>query len=69
MVLRLEYQHKLRICKDTTCVEIEKEEIRELVKLLRTVINALKEEFAEEKWFEEEEREEEESPLLKLFKF
>jgi len=65
MVLRLEYQHKLRICKDTTCIEIEKEEIRELVKLLRTVIK----EFSEERWFEEEEREEEESPLLKLFKF
>ena len=65
MVLRLEYHHKLRICKDTTCIEIEKEEIRELVKLLRTVIK----EFSEERWFEEEEREEEESPLLKLFKF
>jgi len=69
MVLRLEYHHKLRICKDMTCIEIEKEEIRELVKLLRTVINTLREEFVEERWFEEEREEEEESPLLKLFKF
>jgi hypothetical protein len=69
MVLRLEYHHKLRICKDTTCIEIEKEEIRELVKLLRTVISTLREEFVEDRWFAEEEREEEESPLARLFKF
>jgi hypothetical protein len=69
MVLRLEYHHKLRICKDTTCIEIEKEEIRELIKLLRTVINTLREEFVEERWFTEEETEEEESPLARLFKF
>ena len=69
MVLRLEYQHKLRICKDTTCIEIEKEEIRELVKLLRTLIGELREEFQENNWFVEEEEEEEERPIAKLFRF
>jgi hypothetical protein len=69
MVLRLEYHHKLRICKDTTCIEIEKEEIKELVRLIKTVARELREEFAEERWFTEEETEEEETPLARLFKF
>jgi hypothetical protein len=56
MVLRLEYHHKLRICKDTTCIEIEKEEIKELVRLVKAIIRELK----EEDWFSEAEEEEEE---------
>lgn len=69
MVLRFEYRRKLSICKDTKCIEIEKEEIRELVKLLRTVVSELREEFQEDKWFAEEEEEEEEKPTAKLFRF
>lgn len=69
MVLRLEYQHKLKICKDTTCIEIDKEEVEELVRLIKTVVRGLRGEFAEEKWFGEEEGEEEEKPLAELFEF
>jgi hypothetical protein len=69
VVLRFEYRRKLSICKDTACIEIEKEEIRELVKLLRTVVSELKKEFQEDKWFAEEEEEEEEKPTAKLFRF
>jgi len=58
MPIRLSYKKAITICKDDKCIELTKEELKELKKLLRGLEVA--EEEVEEYEVEEEEKEEEE---------
>jgi hypothetical protein len=66
MAVRVSYKKVVTICKDDKCIELSKEEFKELKKMLRG-LEVVEEEVEEYELEEEEEKEEkEEKGLLEI---